>query len=52
MGEDKLECEVFFNVNSAIGKGEFSTKDPDYKLRKLYINRKCASRCAGRERST
>ena len=30
MGEHKLECDVSFNVNSAIGKGEFSTKDPAY----------------------
>ncbi len=30
MGEGEEECELFFNVNSAIGKGEFSIKDPDY----------------------
>jgi|SRR5271168_748011 len=30
MGEGEQECEVFFNVNSAIGKGEFSIKDIDY----------------------
>jgi hypothetical protein len=30
LGEDEQECQVFFNVNSAIGKGEFSIKDPDY----------------------
>jgi hypothetical protein len=30
LGEGDKECEVFLNVNPAIGKGEFSIKDPDY----------------------
>jgi hypothetical protein len=30
MGNGEQESEVFFNVNSAIGKGEFSIKDSDY----------------------
>lgn len=29
-GKGKQEAEVFLNINSVIGKGQFSMKDPDY----------------------
>jgi hypothetical protein len=29
-GEGEQECEVFLNLNPAIGKAEFSIKDSDY----------------------
>jgi hypothetical protein len=30
IGEGEQEAEVFINFNTAIGKGQFSIKDPDY----------------------
>lgn len=30
IGQGEQEAEVFVNFNAAIGKGQFSIKDPDY----------------------
>ena len=30
IGEGEKEAELFLNINEVSGKGQFSTKDPDY----------------------